>query len=186
MAEEEKGARWWFRYVIVPIIGGGGAIAIITAMIERPPQSNRPAIQVSHSPYDNQPQLPSKFRISYDPKIIKSISSYTRYFTINVYVDDRVVLTIEGDGSGDFQTQEVTIATLGNHHYNVLGIVSEYGATIIGNDLGPVQFKVKGEGTIYVQDGSEFMVNVDRSHDKVNPSGPRLPAEATLELDRLY
>lgn len=29
MPENETGAKWWFRYVIVPILGGGGVVAII-------------------------------------------------------------------------------------------------------------------------------------------------------------
>jgi hypothetical protein len=36
MAETETGFRWWMRYVIVPMIGGGGVIAIIVAFIGRP------------------------------------------------------------------------------------------------------------------------------------------------------
>jgi hypothetical protein len=36
MPEQESGLKWWLRYVIVPMIGGGGAIAIIVAMISRP------------------------------------------------------------------------------------------------------------------------------------------------------
>jgi len=32
----ETGIRWWMRYVIVPVIGGGGIIAIVVAFIGRP------------------------------------------------------------------------------------------------------------------------------------------------------
>ncbi|GEM_PF-6808399 len=32
-AGEERGFYWWMRYVIVPVIGGGGIIAIIVAVI---------------------------------------------------------------------------------------------------------------------------------------------------------
>jgi hypothetical protein len=39
MAETETGLKWWIRYVIVPVIGGGGAIAIVVALISRPPAS---------------------------------------------------------------------------------------------------------------------------------------------------
>jgi hypothetical protein len=31
--DTETGLKWWMRYVIVPIIGGGGIIAIIVALI---------------------------------------------------------------------------------------------------------------------------------------------------------
>lgn len=33
MAELEEGYRWWLRYVIVPLVGGGGVIALIIAVI---------------------------------------------------------------------------------------------------------------------------------------------------------
>jgi hypothetical protein len=35
MGEIESGFKWWMRYVIVPIIGGGGIIAIVIAVIDR-------------------------------------------------------------------------------------------------------------------------------------------------------
>jgi hypothetical protein len=38
-AGEERGLYWWVRYVIVPIIGGGGLIAIIVALIMGPSSS---------------------------------------------------------------------------------------------------------------------------------------------------
>jgi hypothetical protein len=179
MAEEEKGAKWWFRYVIVPIIGGGGAIAIITAMIEHPSESTRPAIteQASHpTPYDNQPQPqpPFKFRLAYDPKSIKSISQDVTYFLISVYIDDREAGTMEGDGSGDIDSEEVRVAKLGNHRYNVLGTVVSKGGT---NEA--LQIRVKGQGTIYVQDGAEFMIEVDKRNTK-------LTHEAILRLERQF
>ena len=40
-AGEERGLYWWVRYVVVPIIGGGGVIAIIVAFIAR--QSSLPS-----------------------------------------------------------------------------------------------------------------------------------------------
>jgi len=36
--ENESGFKWWMRYVIVPLIGGGGVIAILVAKIEHPTQ----------------------------------------------------------------------------------------------------------------------------------------------------
>jgi hypothetical protein len=35
MAEIETGFRWWVRYVIVPIVGGGGVIAILVALLSQ-------------------------------------------------------------------------------------------------------------------------------------------------------
>lgn len=35
--QSEHGLKWWVRYVIVPIIGSGGVIAIIVALLNRPP-----------------------------------------------------------------------------------------------------------------------------------------------------
>ena len=36
MADTEHGIRWWIRYVIVPLIGGGGFIALMVAYINQP------------------------------------------------------------------------------------------------------------------------------------------------------
>lgn len=36
-AGEERGLYWWVRYVIVPVIGGGGIIAIIVTLISQIP-----------------------------------------------------------------------------------------------------------------------------------------------------
>ena len=36
MSDNEHGAKWWIRFVIVPLIGGGGLIAIMVAFINRP------------------------------------------------------------------------------------------------------------------------------------------------------
>lgn len=36
-AEQEHGLKWWLRYVIVPVIGGGGIVAIIVAFIAKYP-----------------------------------------------------------------------------------------------------------------------------------------------------
>lgn len=33
MTKLESGYKWWIRYVIVPLIGGGGIIAIIVALL---------------------------------------------------------------------------------------------------------------------------------------------------------
>jgi hypothetical protein len=35
-SDKESGFRWWARYVIVPIIGGGGLIALMVAYVEHP------------------------------------------------------------------------------------------------------------------------------------------------------
>lgn len=36
MAEADTGYKWWIRYVLVPIIGGGGVVALLVAYINRP------------------------------------------------------------------------------------------------------------------------------------------------------
>jgi hypothetical protein len=38
MSEQETGFKWWIRYVIVPMIGGGGIIAIVVAILGIPPK----------------------------------------------------------------------------------------------------------------------------------------------------
>jgi hypothetical protein len=40
----ETGIKWWMRYVVVPILGGGGIIAMIIAVIQRPTPSGLPVV----------------------------------------------------------------------------------------------------------------------------------------------
>src|ERR1035438_7231271 len=56
MADEE-GLRWWIRYVIVPLIGGGGIIGIIIAVMEQPkkPSDTPAAASISPSAPISQP-----------------------------------------------------------------------------------------------------------------------------------
>src|SRR5205085_2080970 len=37
---KETGIKWWLRYVVVPLIGGGGVIAIIVALIPQQLKTN--------------------------------------------------------------------------------------------------------------------------------------------------
>ena len=59
MAEPEKGAKWWIRYVVVPLIGGGGVIAIAVALITRGPYPIHPdgkvLVSVVVTPQDLRP-----------------------------------------------------------------------------------------------------------------------------------
>jgi threonine dehydratase len=41
MPDNETGFKWWLRYVLVPIIGGGGIVAIIVAFVRYLRQSRR-------------------------------------------------------------------------------------------------------------------------------------------------
>lgn len=44
MAETtESGFKWWMRYVVVPIIGGGGIIAIVIALMSPRPENVKPS-----------------------------------------------------------------------------------------------------------------------------------------------
>jgi len=46
MADTESGARWWLRYVVIPLLGGGGVIAIIvtaTTQHQKPDQDHKAA-----------------------------------------------------------------------------------------------------------------------------------------------
>jgi len=184
MAEEEKGAKWWFRYVIVPIIGGGGAIAVITAYIAKPSEST-PATSTVAAPQESHPEQPGTqpakpsftFNVDYDHRIIRGITTTNGWvhFVIKVYIDDRLIGTIDGDGSGDIQKQDVTVSTLGKHRYNLLGTV-ENTLTPSG---GVETIKVGGEGTISIQDGSEFFVVPD--HSITNR-----PHVLSLKLERTY
>ena len=51
MADLETGFRWWIRYVIVPVVAGGGVIAIVVAVLkgEPKPAADRPFADISAS-----------------------------------------------------------------------------------------------------------------------------------------
>src|SRR5215471_15849221 len=36
MSDPESGYKWWIRYVIVPLIGGGSVVALLVAYLNRP------------------------------------------------------------------------------------------------------------------------------------------------------
>lgn len=60
MAEVETGFKWWMRYVIVPVIGGGGLYALIVSFREHPVVEKPPVEHVqSHSVTQNQPASPT-------------------------------------------------------------------------------------------------------------------------------
>lgn len=52
MTDTEKGHRWWLRYVIVPLIGGGGMVALVVAWINRPtaPKPEPPVVGAQAEP----------------------------------------------------------------------------------------------------------------------------------------
>jgi len=39
---DDRGYKWWIRYVVVPLIGGGGLIALVVASLNRPQSSQVP------------------------------------------------------------------------------------------------------------------------------------------------
>jgi hypothetical protein len=51
VGSDETGLRWWIRYALVPLIGGGGLVAVLVAVINRqPPPVARQAVQNSTPP----------------------------------------------------------------------------------------------------------------------------------------
>ncbi|WP_152532174.1 hypothetical protein [Leptolyngbya sp. Heron Island J] len=44
--DNEQGYKWWLRYVVVPLFGGGGVIAIIVALLTRPTPTVAQEIQL--------------------------------------------------------------------------------------------------------------------------------------------
>jgi hypothetical protein len=39
---QESGIKWWLRYVLVPLVGGGGVVALIVAAVLRPDPAQPP------------------------------------------------------------------------------------------------------------------------------------------------
>ncbi len=50
MSEMEKGVKWWLRYVIVPLVGGGGVIALLVAFINKPDVPMNPETRAAPQP----------------------------------------------------------------------------------------------------------------------------------------
>ena len=36
MADGDSGYKWWIRFVLIPLVGGGGAVALVVAYVNRP------------------------------------------------------------------------------------------------------------------------------------------------------
>jgi len=50
MADLEQGMKWWVRYLLVPLIGGGGLVAVVIALLKpaawvSPPVSNEAPVK---------------------------------------------------------------------------------------------------------------------------------------------
>jgi len=75
----EQGCKWWFRYVLVPLVGGGGIVAVIVALI----------------PYVFPPPRPATVPLVQSQSVVTvlKVSSGRNYFTgklnvgSNVYTD---------------------------------------------------------------------------------------------------
>lgn len=65
----EHGFKWWLRYVIVPLVGGGGIIAVVVAKIDRPKDA---------APYSNPSVEKSVARRSEDEKVDFFLSTKAR------------------------------------------------------------------------------------------------------------
>jgi hypothetical protein len=175
MAEEEKGVKWWFRYVIVPIIGGGGIIALISShngQTTAPSPSPQSASQASPQPATTS----FAFTIYYYPEKespLQPTEGSTVVTLIKVYVDDRLLDTIETDQQSEV-SEDFTVSTLGKHRYNVRGVVAKK------TPSGQIsQIDIEGEGTIYVQEKGEFRLVLDRA-------AAHRPNRATMKIERAY
>jgi hypothetical protein len=49
-AATETGIKWWMRYIVVPLIGGGGLIALVVALVEKPKVPIEPTKNVAIGP----------------------------------------------------------------------------------------------------------------------------------------
>ncbi len=47
MAEIESGAKWWLRYVLVPLLASAGVVGIVSQVINRPGPAPSPAAPIS-------------------------------------------------------------------------------------------------------------------------------------------
>jgi hypothetical protein len=175
MAEEEKGAKWWFRYVIVPIIGGGGIIALISSHNGQSP-APQPPTQLGSQDSTQPAKTSFAFTIYYYPEKespLKATEGSTVVTLIKIYVDDLILETIETDQQSEIDG-DFTVSTLGKHRYNITGVVIK---KVPSGQISKTD--VEGGGTIYVQDGSEFRLVLDHA-------AAHRPNRATMKLERAY
>jgi hypothetical protein len=57
----ETGIKWWMRYVVVPVLGGGGIIAIAVAVIDRQPVSPQKKEANNSGNGEKKDPIPSQF-----------------------------------------------------------------------------------------------------------------------------
>ena len=96
MPEIESGFRWWARYVLVPLVGGGGLIAVVVATIDRYKGSQpAPSAAVSAAPADrdaiNEVQTPkdvvkSRAPVIPDPTDTNSVTIRSEYEKLRVAI----------------------------------------------------------------------------------------------------
>ncbi len=75
MSDSEHGWKWWVRFVIVPLIGGGGVIAIVAAFISSPspPASNSPDYGCQYGSFSDGECLPPKTVTNIEPRLSKKL-----------------------------------------------------------------------------------------------------------------
>lgn len=83
MADIEDGHKWWIRYVIVPLIGGGGVIALLTVLLESPrsgktvteePTSAVKSVLSNSSEASQEPDIPDDSGSTADPKLRSALA----------------------------------------------------------------------------------------------------------------
>jgi hypothetical protein len=171
--DKERGFKWWLRYVIVPIIGSGGVVAIIIALMTRP----------ANSPTPPTPMV--------TPSLAIASNSVTSTLTVSSgafqEVGGVVVMEAEnftGDVPGSGRAAAITWKPIRNADYtNGIALqASPIGKVNTGMNInGPallyqINFETTGEYYVYVRGSGP-----DNSHDSIHVGLGGNPVTAKTE-----
>lgn len=162
---KESGARWWFKNVIVPIVGSGGIVAVIVAIVNRPsqqPSAPQPSPQsVSTTQQHDDKTTPPKVE---DTLPVVFSVDYPLWFLSDQYTDhaQQLILTIDDlpqivlrvNSVTETATTTVTVRKSGWHHYTL----QERSSFTRTTDGHADEVDSAGEGNLMIFDNDQFKV----------------------------
>jgi hypothetical protein len=167
--EKESAPRWWFKNVVVPMVGSGGVFAILIAWwLGRPqaqpspnPPSGSNAARATGTNTSAAVAAPEQKPVAYTihMKGADASDSHRPFWSIAVYVDNKVAGVLSSDENGvsnDIQP----VSTAGNHPYSIKGWFR--------SDKGNVN--LYGDGQIYIEQGAKFDIK-DENSAYMTPDG---------------
>lgn len=112
--DTESGARWWFKNVIVPLLGSGGVLAVLIAWYL--------------GQHKDPPSPPTPNAVNYTIRIKSDPVTEAKraYFSLDVFVDNKLVGVLSSNENAVVDTINATAPTAGAHDYLIRGRVQPY------------------------------------------------------------